>query len=113
MANIFIILCSKEGYIRLSLTEIGFVLHNTLKILAAFCSDPPAFSINRRDRQDHREGKDCISLLCHELHAFFSAGSAFSVVRNMDLGVAGHERFLLNNDLQRLTGGKLRNQKTR
>ena len=94
-ADFLIILCNKEGYIRLAFMEIGFVLHNTLKMVTAFCSDQPAFGINRRDRQDRGEDRDCISLLCHELRAFFSVGSAFSVVRNMDLGVAGHEKSLL------------------
>jgi len=36
---IFIILCGKDVYAHLAFSEIGFVLHNTLKMVTAFCSD--------------------------------------------------------------------------
>jgi len=36
---IFIILYGKDAYVHLPFSEIGFVLHNTLKMVAAFCSD--------------------------------------------------------------------------
>ena len=36
---IFIILYGKDAYVHLAFSEIGFVLHNTLKMVAAFCSD--------------------------------------------------------------------------
>jgi hypothetical protein len=37
----------------------------------------PAFVINRRDRRERREDRDCISLPCHELHTFFVCGFGF------------------------------------
>ena len=39
MGNLFIILCAKYVYVNLAFSQIGFVLHNTLKMVAAFCSD--------------------------------------------------------------------------
>jgi hypothetical protein len=44
--------------------------------------------INRRDRKDRGEGRDCISLLGHDLDTFFSAGSACSVVKNTGYAVS-------------------------
>jgi hypothetical protein len=36
---IFIILCGKDVYVNLAFSEIGFVLHNTLKMVTTFRSD--------------------------------------------------------------------------
>ena len=102
---VFIIPLWKSLCVHFRSSGIGFVLHNTLKMLLASSSDYPAFVINRTDLQDRGEDRDCISLVCHELHAFFSAGSALSVVRNTHLGVAGHEKDLLSCDT-RLDGHK-------
>jgi len=87
--------CSNSVYTHLTFLQIGFVLHKTLKMVFAFSADHPVFGVNRRGRKERREDGGCISLLCHELHVFSSAASAFSVVRNTYLEVASHEKNLL------------------
>jgi hypothetical protein len=36
---IFVILSDKDAYVHLAFSKIGFVLHNTLKMVIVFCSD--------------------------------------------------------------------------
>ncbi len=36
MGNLFIILCAKYVYVNLMFSQIGFVLHNSVKMIAPF-----------------------------------------------------------------------------